>query len=450
MSKETEKDTKLQSGSMSVIDGWAVGTGAMVGVTVFVVSGTISGMAGPAACLGFVIACLIVFFVALCYCEISSLYPGAGGAYLFPKRVFPGERGDAFSFLSGWCLWGGQGLAPAVVTVATVGYLSSFINLITGGDLVLPTAPVACLLTLLYFGANWLGNSGGKIVQVASTGAVVGVLVIFIVWGGINMKPDLLVPFAPNGVMPILAAAAMCILSFSGWSTIPNMAEEFKNPSKDVPKASLMSLATCGIIFALFVFVMNGLLPGEELAQSASPPVAAMNTFTSIGALIIAIGGICACISTSNGLLMSGSRIPFAMGRAGDLPKGLASVNKHGAPAGALILTMIGQLALCLSGSAINTLVALSVCATIVSWVITTICAITVRVRGEKAPFRAPGYPITPIIAIAGLVFMFTQLELLAIIMTIIWVIVGIIVYFLFRKTGLKNMCNPHEEAVQK
>ena len=101
MSKETEKDTKLQSGSMSVIDGWAVGTGAMVGVTVFVVSGTISGMAGPAACLGFVIACLIVFFVALCYCEISSLYPGAGGAYLFPKRVFPGERGDAFSFLSG-------------------------------------------------------------------------------------------------------------------------------------------------------------------------------------------------------------------------------------------------------------------------------------------------------------------------------------------------------------
>ena len=45
---------------------------------------------------------------------------------------------------------------------------------------------------------------------------------------------------------------------------------------------------------------------------------------------------------------------------------------------------------------------------------------------------------------------MFTQLELLAIIMTIIWVIVGIVVYFLFRKTGLKNMCNAHEEAVQK
>ena len=106
---------------------------------------------------------------------------------------------------------------------------------------------------------------------------------------------------------------------------------------------------------------------------------------------------------------------------------------------------MLGQIALCLSGSAINTLVALSVCATIVSWVITTVCAIVVRLRGEKTPFRAPGYPITPIIAVAGLIFMFTQLETLAIIMTVIWVVIGIVVYFLFRKTGLKSHCNPHE-----
>ena len=112
------KDDQLKK-SMGIVDGWAIGTGAMIGVTVFVVSGTISGMAGPAACLGFAIACVIVFFVALCYCEVASIYPSAGGAYVFPKRVFAGEKGSFLSFLSGWCLWGGQGLAPAVVTVAT-------------------------------------------------------------------------------------------------------------------------------------------------------------------------------------------------------------------------------------------------------------------------------------------------------------------------------------------
>ncbi len=436
-----DKETNLQSG-LRVIDGWAIGTGAMIGVTIFVVSGSISGMAGPASCLGFIIACVLVLFVALCYCEISSAYPSSGGAYLFPKRVFIGEKGDFVSFLSGWCLWGGQGLAPAVVTVATVGYISSLINLITGGNLTLPVAPVACVLTLAYFLANWFGSSGGRLVQILSTGCVVAVLVIFIVWGGVNIHVSLLKPFAPHGFTPILTCAAICILSFSGWSTIPNMSEEFKNPAKDVPKAALMSLITCGVIFALFIYVMNGLLPGSELALSASPPVAAMNTFTTVGALIVVIGGLCACISTSNGLMMTGCRIPFAMGRDGDLPKAIGSVNKYGTPKGALILTCVGQLAICCSGSMIETLVSLSVCATSISWVITVISSIALRRKGTASPFRAPGYPITPIIAIVGLAFMFLRLSKVAIITTIIWAVAGFVVYILFNKTQLKSFCN--------
>jgi len=220
------------------------------------------------------------------------------------------------------------------------------------------------------------------------------------------------------------------------------MSEEFKNPTKDVPKAALLSLLTCGILFSLFVYVMNGLLPGSELAASASPPVAAMNTFTTVGAFIVVIGGLCACISTSNGLLMTGSRIPFAMGRDGDLPKGLESVNKHGVPKGALILTAVGQLAICCSGSLVYTLVSLAVCSQAISWVITLISSMILRKKGIKAPFHAPLYPITPIIAICGLAFMFVRLSTTAIIMTIVWVAAGFIVYMLFNKTGLKKHCN--------
>ena len=439
---------ELQSG-LRTIDGWAIGSGAMIGVTIFVVSGTISGMAGPAACLGFVFACLLVFFVALCYCEIASVFPGSGGAYLFPKKVFQGEKGNFLSFISGWCLWGGQGLAPAVVTITTVGYLASLINLITGGEVTLSTPLVASVLTVLYFISNWFGSSGGRVVQLASTFTVVAVLVIFIVWGGMNTKAELLHPFAPNGFSMIPTVAAICILSFSGWSTVPNMAEEFKNPTRDVPRASLLSLLTCGLLFSLFVYVMNGLLPGAELAESASPPVSAMSTFTTVGAFIVVIGGLCACVSTSNGLMMTGSRIPFAMGRDGDLPKSFGTINNKGVPKGALIATFIGQLAICLSGSLVYTLVSLSVCSTAISWVISVISSVVLRKQGVQAPFRAPGFPITPIIAVVGLAFMFIRLSKTAIIMTIIWVIIGIVVYYLFHKTGLKARCNQPTEAAE-
>lgn len=447
MAKENNVELK---GTLGVVDGWAIGTGAMVGVTIFTVSGTISGLAGPAACLGFVVAAAIVFCVALCYCEIASLFPGAGGAYVFPKKVIKGELGHFLSFLSGWSLWGGQGLGPVVVTITTVNYLNTLLGLL-GIGFKFPITVTTIVLTLLYFLVNAGGQSGGRAVQLISTFAVVAILVLYIIWGGVNMKPELLTPFMPNGAASIIPCAAACILSFSGWSTIPNMSEEFKNPERDVPMASLLCLATCALIFALFVYVMNGLLPGSVLADEATPPVAAMNTFTTVGAYIITFGGLFACISTSNGLLMTGSRIPFAMGRSGDLPKGLGKVNAKGICLNALILTTVGQIALALTGSMVYTLVSLTVCATIVSWVLTVISSLIVRYgKKVKTPFHAFGYPVVPIIAIAGLIFMFTRLAKNGIIMTIVWDALGIIVFFLFQKTGLKKMCNEYvpEEVI--
>ena len=436
----SENKNKLQNG-LSAIDGWAVGTGAMIGVTIFVVSGTISGMAGPASMLGFIIAGVLVLFVALCYCEIASAYPGSGGAYLYPKKVFSGEKGKFLSFISGWCLWGGQGIGPVAVIITTIGYIASLIKLITGLNIVLNTLLCGTVLILFYLVSNWFGSTGGKALQLISTLLVVGILVLFIVWGGMHVDPQLLKPFAPNGFDPILTCAGLCILSFSGWSTIPNMAEEFRNPTRDVPRAAILSIMTCIIVFSIFVYIMNGLLPGVELAASQSPPVAAMNTFTTVGALIIAIGGICACVSTSNGLLMTGSRIPFAMGRDGDLPKIFKTVNRHGVPAMALIATALGQWLFVMSGSLLNTLVSLSVCATSVSWLITIICSVANRKQNKKAPFRAPGYPVTPVIALIGLIVMASRLQITAIIMTVIWVVIGCVLYYLFHFTGLKKLC---------
>lgn len=426
---------------MRTIDGWAIGTGAMMGVTIFAVSGSISGMAGPAACLGFVIAAIIVIIVALCYCEVATAFPGAGGAYNFPKKAIGGKPGNFLSFFSGWCIYGGQGLASAIVAMTCASYVTWLIELLGFNNPISDTV-LSYLLIILFGVLNMFSTKSSRIVQLASTFIIAAVLVIFIIWGGANVDPDLTHPFAPNGVSPVWACAATCILSFSGWSTIPAMSEEFENPDKQIPRSILLSLLTCGIIFTLFVYVMNGLMPGSELAESSTPPADALATVTKYGATIVAVGGLFACFSTCNSLLLTGSRVPFAMSRSGDLPTVVCKTTKNKTPFVAIILTVIGQLILASTGMLI-VVAQMSVFATASSWIISIICLYFLRSRHKeiKAPFHAPAYPVTFIIALAALVFMMTQLSGQAIRIGVIWMILGLVCFWLFRKTPLKKFC---------
>ena len=445
---KTKTDNKANSLSkeLSVLDGWAVGTGAMIGVTIFVVSGQISGLAGPSAALGFLFAAIVVLFVALCYCEVAAVYPSAGGAYVYPRKAIGGAAGDLLSFVSGWGLWGGQGLGPAVVAMACASYITWMLELL-GINNPIPELLLACLLILWFAISNMHSTGGGRAIQLISTFLIVGIMLAFIIWGGLNVKTALLRPFAPNGITAVFTATAICLLSYGGWSTIPAMAEEFKNPAKDVPKSMILSLLTCGIIFSVFVYVMNGLLPGSELAASSAPPAAAASTFTKYGALLVVIGGIFACVSTLNGLLMTGARIPFSMGRDGFLPSALGKVNVNGTPYIAIMLTAIGQILLAITGL-MNLLVQMIVFVTSISWIISTTCLVFLRKKYPdiKAPFRAPGYPITLFLAYGGLILMLSRLAAAAIVIGTCWLGLGIILFYVFQKTGLSRFCEQKQK----
>lgn len=427
---------------MTALDGWAIGTGAMMGVAIFVVSGQISGVAGPAACLGFLIAAAIVMIVALCYCEVAVAFPVAGGAYAFPREAIGGKLGDFLSFASGWCLWGGQGLAPCMVSMACASYITFLLSLL-GIVNPLPEKLIAFVIILLFGIANMRGGSGGgKALQLASTLIITAIMLTFIVWGGTSIKKELLIEFAPNGISSIFACAAVCIFSFSGWSSIPAMAEEFKDPGKQIPKSIITSLLTCGIIFTLFVYVMNGLLPGSALAVSSAPPADAFMTVTKYGGVLIALGGIFACVSTGNGLLMTGARIPYSMSRNADLPASINKLNKDGIPYIGVIMTVVGQIFLMLTGF-ISIITEMTVFVTSASWIITIVCLVYLRKKhsDRKVPFRAPFYPLIAVAAFICLAFIMTRLSQKAILIGIGWVIAGLAVWLIFHKTNMKRYC---------
>ena len=427
--------------SLTAVNGWAISTGGMIGISIFMISGQISGIAGPAACLGFALAALVVIIIALCISEISSACTKAGGANVHPQFALGGKAGDFLSFFSGWAMWGSQGLGPAIIAITCASYLAKVLSLF-GIIVPIPDNIMAVVIILILTVLNSRGGEGSKVFQLITTIGIIGAMLIFVFGSLTHAKPELLVDFMPNGPKSVLQAASICILSYGGWSTIPAMAEEFKNPGKDIPKAIISSIITCGLLYTIFCYAMNAQLPGSILAQSTSPPVDAALQFTSWGALLISVAGLLACLSTVNGWIVTGPRVFFSMGRDGVIPKVFGKVSDNGVPGVALWVTSIGQCLLALTGM-VQLLIPMVTFVLMISWGISLISMFFLRYKHPetKAPFRAPGFPLVLIVALAALVYMMSLLDSTAVMAGCVWQVVGVVLYYLFKYSSLHKLC---------
>lgn len=439
------ENNKQLSKSLTAVNGWAISTGGMIGISIFMISGQISGIAGPAACLGFALAAMVVIIIALCISEISSVCTKAGGANVHPQYAIGGKAGDFLSFFSGWAMWGSQGLGPAIIAITCAQYLSkvlSFANITNP----LPDNVTAVVIILVLTGLNARGMQGSKAFQLITTFGIIGAMLIFIIGSLTHAKPELLTEFMPNGPKSVLQAASVCILSYGGWSTIPAMAEEFKNPGKDIPMAIISSLVTCGLLYTLFSYAMNAQLPGAVLAESSSPPVDAALQFTSAGAVLICVAGELACLSTVNGWITTGPRVLFSMGRDGVVPRVLGRVSKNGSPTIALWVTSIGQCLLALTGM-VQLLIPMVTFVIMVSWCISLISMFFLRSRKKevRAPFRTPGYPVVLVIAILAIIYMMSLLNTRAVLVGCIWQVLGVVLYYLFKYSSLHKLCEAED-----
>lgn len=437
---------KTNDGKIGMWDGWAIGTGAMMGVSIFVVSGQASAVAGPSAAISYLIAALVAMVVAICYSEIATAFPETGGAYVYPRKVINGTPGEFLSFISGWALFGGQGVGSSMVAIYTAEYLKWTFG-IFGVDITISSKVIAFMLIVFYAVLNMNNITGGKIFQMVTTVAIAGIMILYCIWGAKYIEPAHLSNFAPGGTKGIFLAAAMALMSYGAWSVIPSMGSAFRNPSKDIPTAMILSLITCGLVFGVFVLVMNGLASPEFLGNSPTPSADAFLLHNKYGAVIIAIGGIFACVSSSNSHVMTSSRLPYKMALDGTLPKFLSYENKNGVPTYGVLFLMCCQLIAAATGTLVL-LVQMIVFVTSVSWLITLVSGLVLRVKHPEIdpPFKMPGYPFILILAFAILVFMMTRFTIEAMGIGCVWLIIGGSVFFLFTRTKLSRFCEKQEE----
>lgn len=390
---------------LSLLDATMINVGTMIASAIFVVPATValelesSGL----VLLAWVLGGVVSLFGALCVAELGAAYPEAGGLFVYLREAF----GPVWGFLYGWTVALIVNPASiAAIAVAFATYLGFFVPL-TDLAIRLVAAGSIILLTAL----NYVGVRPGATTQNVLTFLKVGALGALIVLGLLlpGGSAAHFTPWTPAELAPGLAGAfgvAMVAIlwAYDGWIEITYVGSEVKNPDRALPISILASTALVTVLYALVNVAYLYLLSPRGMADS--PLVASDAARVAIGsggAALVAGAILVSTLGANNGIVLTAARIPYAMARAGQFFAWSARVHpKYRTPGAALVAQCVVAGGLALSG----TYQQLFTYVVFGSWVFYALgCAAVLRLRRTAPdlarPYRAWGYPVTPLVFIA-------------------------------------------------
>jgi len=419
-----------------------IGIGAIIGTGIFVLIGVASGIAGPAVILSFIIAGFVALLSGLSAAELSSFIHEAGGSYIYTTKAF----GEFPGFVVGWMKSFDYIVGASAVSVGFAAYLTYFVGIPSTTSTLVIVATVWPLVLMLLNLKGIKEASGTNNLLVALK---ILALLIFIVVGASALitsgNYSNYQPFFSRGFSGVMSGAAIIFFAFIGFNTIAVMAEEVKDPEKNVPKAILFAFAVCTLIYIGVSIVAVGVVNWQLLGTSDAPLEFALKTVTGNLFILqfVAISALFATTSVIMASLMGGSRALFAMARQGVLPKGLSTISRQGVPVFTILLCGIVISGIVLvTGGNLDWLASLFNFGTLLTFFFINLSLLKLRrtMPDVKRRFKVPFYPYTPVFAMISCIILAFYLNANAVITACIFLGLGIVVYYLNKKrqAGLK------------
>ncbi len=386
------------------------GVGMILGAGIYSIIGQAAGIAGYGLWQGFIVAAVAALLTGLSYAELATMYPKAGGEYVYLRKAFSERRWIA-GIVGNIMIFAGSATA-ATVALAFASYLNHFVEL--------PSLFVAVGLLIFFTGVNIIGIQQSSWMNAVFTAIEVVGLIIFIWLGWRN-------PNFGNGIqvlpsMPIVASAALIIFAYFGFENIVNLAEETKDPEKTIPRAIFLSLLISTVLYSLVSIAAVALMPPDQLALTESAITAAAKTTSAKIAGIL--GGI-ALFSTANTALialLTTSRILYGVSHDGSLPKIFSKVLRVRKTPWVAGLVALGIAVVLLPLGKVETLASVASLTTMIAFIAVNIALIALRIKapGLARPFRIalsirkiPIFPSLGIFSCVVFLFQFDRQEYL-------------------------------------
>jgi APA family basic amino acid/polyamine antiporter len=327
---------------LGLFDVFAISTGAMFSSGFFLLPGLAAQYTGPSVILAYLLAGLLIMPAMFSIAEISTALPRSGGAYFFLDR----SLGPLMGTIGGVGTYVALLLKTAFALVGIGAYGAIFWDI--------PIKETALVFALVFAILNIIGARKSSGIQKVFVIGLLVVLVAFVLDGlwnvfsgtnpSISFKNENYVPFFTGGIEGMIFTTGFVFVSYLGLTQIASVAEEIKNPERNIPLGMALSLLVTGLIYVFGVFIMVSVIGMETFPQDLAPAASAVKKlFTwlpeNTGLYVIVVAALFAFASTGNAGMLATSRYPLAMGRDNLFPKRFSKISSWGTPIPAILLT---------------------------------------------------------------------------------------------------------------
>jgi amino acid transporter/mannitol/fructose-specific phosphotransferase system IIA component (Ntr-type) len=409
---------------------FCIASGAMISSGIFILPGLAYSKAGPSIIICYFLAELLSIPGMLSLAEMTTAMPKAGGDCFTIIR----SMGPSVGTVAGLLSWFSLSMKSAFALIG----MSVFTILLIGIDIHV----IAVFFCLVFLCINLIGIKEAGRTQVILVIGLLLLMVLYVVVGLPAVRMDRFSPFVPKGIVSVFWATGFVFVSYAGLLKIASVAEEVKDPNRNIPLGMILSLLVVSVLYALIVFVTTGVLEPDSLSRSLRPISDGAEVFMgSAGRIVLGIAAILAFLSTANAGIMTAARSLIPLSRDGLLPAFIGKINKRfKTPHNALIITgvfiilaLFLQLEILVEAASIVLILTNFLSCTSV------IILRESRIYNYQPQFRAPLYPWVQILGIIGFSFLIIEMGMEALLISCLLIVVAIFVYWFYGRINMNR-----------